>query len=201
MVNEPELFAAATALAAKKNAPVQLGTRTRAEIDLARQAARESNGRTLIAGILTPGADTAASLRMFVEAGVDLVQVTGARSTEQLAEIARVVGPSKVPFALDIPVDLPLAEAIETLDASPQTRPWHYLVEATSLLDVSAALSSLFRAAPPLAHRVVGVDVIAGESDPSVFSDEMYELLTTFGLTFAGVHTSGDPRFMHGLAR
>lgn len=158
-------------IAARVKKPIQLDLVPGADVAAVRDATS-----TIDVPIVVSGAVEAA-------AGVDLVLV--APDVEQFSLVAQM----RKPFACMIE-PAQVAERIEKLDEKPELRPWHYVITSEHLSDASIALNELFRTAPPLAHRVAGVRVVASALDAVAFEHQMRECVKTFGLQLAAVSGS-----------
>ena len=111
---------------------------------------------------------------------------------------------TKLPFALapmvhpdGIMMDgTPLATTIARLDSDPAARPWHYMLGCLYPTHATTALESLFRSAPQLAHRVIGLkangsplppesldgSVVLETTEPKQFARDLWECARNFEL-------------------
>lgn len=177
------------AAAKRHKLPVQLSAFTKADIAALRQLATEHDVPVIIAGTL----DLAGS-------GVDLLHVHGTGSLDELHETARAFGKTGLPFSVSVGEGIPLASAIERLDADAAARPWHYLLGSIEPDAAVAALEALFRGAPALAHRVVGINADARDLSAADFAPRMHEIARDFGLHVLGGAEGMDEEKFEALA-
>ena len=131
------------------------------------------------------------------DAGGKAVAISGTLSDMRDATAAI---PSAMPVVAILDVDelgnvegSSLETAIELLDERADARPWHYVVRVRTIAAANEALASLFRVAPPLAHRVVGIVIAAGVPLSDELGRELVECAATFGVTFLGAATYDRP--------
>ncbi len=205
---------------------------------LLRDAASSSGARTVIAGVIGPSCDgyepskalstdnafeyhreQAAAL---ASAGVDLLYAPTFPAIDELHGAARAMSATQLPFAVAPMVHpdgtmmdgTPLAAAIARLDDDAAARPWHYMLGCLYPTHAATALEALFRGAPALAHRVVGLKAngspLAPESldgstaletaPPEQFARDLWECAQTFGLHVLGGCCGTDARHVDALA-
>lgn len=135
--------------------------------------------------------------------GVDQQLTASGRLDELLAHRA-LAAAAKMPFAFALRViergsladGTPLPDAIEALDADASLRPWNYLLDCADPAHAQVACETLFRAAPALAHRVVGV---RSDAAPD-FAERMHECAQRFGLHLVGTIGEASARDLDGIA-
>lgn len=184
----PEAYAA---LAKRYDLPIQLGASTPPSLAVLRNVARASGARIIVAGVIDPRTADVPAI-----AGADLLYATGFAALDELHEASHAVAQAKRPFALALHVNAggtmvdgaTLSAAIARLDADATARPWHYTLACSEPAHASAALETLFRSAPALAHRVVGLDVtVAGQTDGGIVASAACDVAQNFGLNVLGV--------------
>ena len=135
--------------------------------------------------------------------GIDQQFTASGRLDDLLSQRARAVA-AKMPFAFALRIaeggtladGTPLSDAIEALDADPSLRAWNYLLDCTDPAHAQTACESLFRAAPALAHRVVGV---RSDATPD-FGERMHECAQRFGLSIVGTIGEATARDLDAAA-
>ena len=109
----------------------------------------------------------------------------------------------------------PLALAIERIDEDPAARPWHYMLGCIYPTHAAQALERLFRSAPDLAHRVVGLKangsplppVILDKSErlerttPEIFARDVLACANDFGLSVVGGCCGTDASDIEAIAQ
>lgn len=209
-----------------------------AALRLVREAIAPTRVQAAIAGVIGPAGDGydprdgltleqaqayhREQTQALADAGVDLLYAQTFPSIEELHGVARACGETKLPFALApmLRADgammdgTPLAEAIARIDADALARPWHYMLGCLSASHAHGALAGLFRGAPALAHRVVGIKAnpssLAPEeldtsqrlerTDADAFAREVTEVAETFGLHVVGGCCGTDVRDIEAIA-
>ena len=154
------------AVAQRLNLPIQLTASSAGAVLRLRELAKNAGVTALIA---SDGPTT----------GADLI-VSSVPSLNQ----------TKTPFAMTIAVGedgalddgTSLSAAIERYDADAAARPWHYTLDCAHPSHARLALESLFRSAPSLAHRVIGM---RSNATPD-FASEMLACAQLFGLQLLG---------------
>ncbi len=205
---------------------------------LVREAAAETGVRAAVAGVIGPAGDGydprgalsceeaqayhAEQARALAAAGVDLLHAQTFPAIEELHGAARACGETKQPFALapmlradgTMMDGTPLVDAIARIDADPLARPWHYMLGCIAPAHAQSALAALFRGAPHLAHRVVGIKANPSDRPPEeldaatrveriasdAFADEVMEVAQTFGLHVVGGCCGTDVRDIEAIA-
>lgn len=178
------------ALARRLGVPLIVTVATAAEATAIRALAQDAPS------VVVASTDDAAACDLFVAA---------AGTLEALQRSAERFAPRKKAFGLAIRVDAngaledgtPLADAIAKLDADPAARPWHYIVDAMEPAHIERACEALFRAAPALAHRVVGCrsHLVAD------FAQSLRACAQRFGLQWLGGLDGTGPDDLAALAR
>ncbi len=197
-------------------------------VSVVREAASSTGARIVIAGLIGPSnegydpsnapttADALAYHReqatALASAGVDFLYAASFPAIDELHGAARAMSETALPFVL-APMLHPdgtmmdgttLAAAIERLDRDPAARPWHYLLGCLYPTQAATALESLFRTAPALAHRVVGLKANASPtlevSSPEEFARDLWDCASTFGLHVLGGGCGTDARHIEALA-
>ena len=186
-------YRAALAVGRKHALPVELRTPAddAAAVRIAKDAARDAGIAVNVAGTVR-SAESAVDL---AAAGADMLYASGFSGIDAMHAAARAMGAAKVPFALGVSSDaggMPIAEIIARIDGDLASRPWHYLLDDLDPAQAEAALEGLFRAAPALAHRVVGLNARAGGrfESPDAFGRGVRECARNFGLHVLGPRES-----------
>ncbi len=207
-------------------------------VALVREVASSTGARVVIAGVIGPssdGYDPSGALNTedavtyhreqasaLASAGVDLLYAPTFPVTDELQGAARAMSEMKLPFAVapmlhadgKMPDGTTLAAAIARLDEDAAARPWHYMLGCLYPTHAATALESLFRSAPALAHRVVGLkangsplppESLDGSTTlqttaPDVFARDLWECAQNFGLHVLGGCCGTDTRHIEALA-
>ncbi|MBV8117576.1 MAG: homocysteine S-methyltransferase family protein [Candidatus Eremiobacteraeota bacterium] len=207
-------------------------------VQLVRDAAGARGATVIIAGEIGPskdGYDPSGALslddahayhreqtRALAASGSDILFAPTFPAIDELHGAARAMAETKLPFAVAPMVrpdgmmmdGTPLAEAIARLDADPAARPWQYMLGCLYPTHAATALETLFRAAPSLAHRVVGLKAngspLPAESldgsttlqttEPDVFARDMWAVAENFGLHVLGGCCGTDVRHIESIA-
>ncbi len=157
-----------------------------------------------------------------VGAGVDMIFAQTFPSIAELQGVARACGETKAPFVLAPMLrddgammdGTSLAEAIARIDDDGPARPWHYQLICIAAEHAYTALATLFRGAPELAHRVVGIkanpsalppallDVASRVErvEPEPFARAVLDVATMFGLHVVGGCCGTDARDIEAIA-
>ncbi|MDE2480639.1 MAG: homocysteine S-methyltransferase family protein [bacterium] len=155
-------------------------------------------------------------------AGCDLLYVQTVPACDELHGAARACGETNLPFALapmlradgTMTDGTPLADAIARIDADALARPWHYMLGCIAPAHARRALEMLFRSAPHVAHRVIGIKAnpspLAPEEldaatrlergDAETFARDVLDVAHTFGLHVVGGCCGTDTRDIEAIA-
>ncbi|MBV8638682.1 MAG: homocysteine S-methyltransferase family protein [Candidatus Eremiobacteraeota bacterium] len=194
-----EIYSLYAAIAKRFNLPMQLGTQDPRAVPLVRDVALSSGARIVIAGVMVPSSnDYREQAAALASAGVDFLYAQMFPSVDELQEAARAMSATQLPFVV-APMP-PLATAIARLDDDAAARPWHYMLVCLSPADAATALESLFRSAPALAHRVVGLQANGSPDYPEQFAREIWECAQTFGLHVLGGCHGTNARHIEAIA-
>ncbi len=210
----------------------------REAVALIRDVIAQTGARAIIAGVIGPATDGydpthglgAAEAETYhreqaqalADAGVDLLYAATFPSCEALAGACAAMAQTGRPFAAAPMVrpdgtmmdGTPLSDALERLDADPSRRPWHYMLGCIYPTNAATALAALFRAAPDLAHRIVGLKANGSplppqeleegarleQADPQVFASDLLACAHEFGLTVLGGCCGTDARHIAEVA-
>lgn len=175
-------------VAQKFGVPLALTAASDADVPHLRELAARANVDVTIAG--APGTN-----------GVDEI-VLASGSLDELRAACATAASTKIPFVVALRVNdggtlgdgSAIAVAVETLDADPAARPWNFMLDCADAAHADAACEALFRAAPTLAHRVVGV-----RSERA--GDALYECAQRFGLHVVGTLGSASADDLAALAQ
>lgn len=208
-------------------------------VALVRDAAASAGARVVIAGVIGPHSDgydpsnalppdeafayhrgQAATL---ASAGVDLLFAPTFPAIDELHGAARAMAQTSLPFAVapmlhadgTMMDGTSLADAIGRLDADAAARPWHYMLGCLYPTHAATALESLFRQAPALAHRVVGLKANGSQrpaesldgsatletTPPDQFARDLWECAQNFGLHVLGGCCGTDVRHIEAVAK
>ena len=208
-------------------------------VALVREAASSTGARAIVAGVIGPSSDGfdpsgALSAEDAVEyhreqgsalasAGVDLLFAPTFPAIGELHGVARAMSETKFPFAVapmlhgdgTMMDGTTLAAAISRMDNDSAARPWHYMLGCLYPTHAATALESLFRSAPALAHRVVGLkangsDLPAESLDgsptlqttaPDKFARDAWDCAQNFGLHVLGGCCGTDTVHIEALAQ
>ncbi len=204
-------YASYAGVAKRFDLPIQLEVRSPETVALVREVAASSGARIIIAGIVEPstnGDDPSERAAALASAAVDLLYAARFPSIDELDRVARAMAETKTPFALapmlsaegTMTDGTTLADAIARLDDDPTARPWHYMLACLHVAQAATALESLFRTAPGLAHRVVGLQA-NGSPEAATFARDVWECAQTFGLHVLGGCAGTDARDIEAIAQ
>jgi S-methylmethionine-dependent homocysteine/selenocysteine methylase len=177
-------------VAQRYSLPIQVGAVNADAVAALRRSIERVTVPVLIAGVV----DSSSGVRAFAGTGIDMLYAQSSASLSELGEVVQAMAETKTPFAVapqlqengTMPDGTTLAEAIERLDADPSMRPWHYMLSCLTSAAAQTALESLFRAAPGLAHRVIGLKADASGESPDEFARGVWECAERFGLHVLG---------------
>jgi len=210
----------------------------REAVALVRDAIAQTGARAVVAGAIGPATDGydpthalgAAEAEAYhreqaaalADAGVDILYAATFPSCDALAGACAALAQTRLPFAVAPMIrpdgmmmdGTPLATAIERLDADPSRRPWHYMLGCIYPTHAATALAALFRAAPDLAHRVVGLKANGSplppeeleegarleQTEPQIFARDLWACAHEFGLTVLGGCCGTDARHIEQIA-